>query len=83
MRDTCLYPLSPLSEASCVAQIHGNYQVVEVWRGIRGVVPFKAVLIASLLSLVGDESPHLVVVFSSENLGDRLLRDDTVDGSFL
>ena len=83
LHNACLHTLSSLSETSCAAQVHWNYQVVEVRWGIRGVISSKAVLTVPLLSLVRDKSSHLVVVSLSENLSDCLLRDDTVDCSLL
>jgi hypothetical protein len=43
----------------------------------------EAVLIVPLLSLFWDESAHLVVVSSSEDLVYGLLGDDAVNGSLL
>ena len=75
--------LSSLSEASSVAQVHGDWGVVKMSRGVRGVVALEAVLIIPLLSLFWDESSHLVVVSSPEDLVDSFLGDNAVNGSFL
>ena len=75
--------LSPLPEASSVTQVHRDWSVVKVSRGIGRVVALKAVLVIPLLSLLWDESSHLIVVPSPEDLVDSLLGDNTVDGSFL
>ena len=78
-----LHMLSPLPKASSVAQVHRDWGVVKVSRGVRGVVALEVVLIIPLLLLFWDESSHLVVVSSPEDLVDSFLGDDTVDGPFL
>ena len=76
-----LCALSSLSEASSTAQIHGDQSVIEASRGVRGIIALEAVLIVPLLSLLWDESAHLVIVSLSEYLIYGLLRDDAVDCS--
>ena len=78
-----LCTLSSLSEASSTAQVHGDWGVVKVSRGVRGVIALEAALVIPLLSLFWDESSHLIVVSSPKDLVDSFLGDDTVDGSFL
>ena len=80
---TCLCALSSLSEASGAAQVYGNWGVVKALGGVRRVVALEAVLVILPLLLFWDESSHLVVVSSSEDLIDSFLRDNTVDGPFL
>jgi hypothetical protein len=75
--------LSSLSEASGTAQIHGYWGIVKASRGVRGVIALEAVLIVPLLSLFWNESSHLIVVPSPEDLVYGLLGYDTVDCSFL
>ena len=79
----CLCTLSSLSEASSAAQVHGDWGVVKVSRGVRGIVALEVVLIIPLLSLFWDESSHLVVVSFPKDLVDSLLGDNAVDGSLL
>ena len=83
LRYARLCALPSLSEASSTAQVHGDWGVVETSRGVRGVIALEAVLVVSLLSLFWDESAHLVVVSSSEDLVYGFLRDDAVDCSLL
>ena len=78
----CLCTLSPLSEAPSTAQVHGNWCVVKASGSVRRVVALEAVLVIPLLSLFWDESSHLVVVPSSEDLINGLLGDNTVDAIF-
>ena len=80
---TCLCALSSLPEASGAAQVHGNWGVVKALGGVRRVVALEAVLVILPLSLLWDESSHLVVVSSSEDLIDSFLGDNTVNGPFL
>ena len=83
LRHVRLHMLSPLPKASSVAQVHRDWGVVKASRGVRGVVALEVVLIILLLLLFWDESSHLVVVSSPEDLVDSFLGDDTVDGRFL
>ena len=56
-----------------MAQIHGDWGVVEASWSVRGVVSLETILIVSLLSLFWDESSHLIVISSSEDLVYSLL----------
>ena len=69
----CLCTLSSLSEASSTAQIHGDWCVIKASGRIGGVISLEAVLIVPLLSLFQNESSHLIIVSSSEDLVDGLL----------
>ena len=80
---SCLGALSSLSEASGAAQIYGDWGVVKAAGCIGGIISREAVLIVPLLSLLWDESSHLIVISFPENLIDGLLRHHTVDSPFL
>ena len=77
----CLCTLSSLLKTSSVAQVHRDWGVVKASRGVRRVVALEAVLIIPLLSLFWDESSHLIIVLSPEDLIDGFLGYDAVDGS--
>ena len=83
LRYARLRTLSSLSEASGVAQVHGDWSIVKASGGVGGIVTLEAVLIIPLLSLLWDESSHLVVVSFSKDLVYGLLGFVAVDCSFL
>ena len=79
----CLCALSSLPEASGAAQIHGDWSVIKTAGCIGRIISLEAVLIVPLLSLLWDESSHLIVVSPPEDLINGFLRYYAVDGSFL
>ena len=81
--NACLRALSSLPEASSAAQVHRDRRVIEASGCVRRVISLEAVLVIPLLPLLWDESSHLIVVSSPEDLINGLLRYDTVDSSFL
>ena len=66
-----------------MAQVHGDWGVIEASWSVGQVVSLEAVLVVPLLSLFWDESAHLIIVSSSKDLIYGFLRDDAIDRSFL
>ena len=77
----CLRALSSLPEASGTTQVHGYWGVIEASRGVGRVISLEAVLIVPLLSLFWDESSHLIIVSSPEDLVYGFLGDDAINRS--
>ena len=76
----CLRALSSLSEASGTAQIHRDWGVIEVSRGVGGVISLEAVSVVPLLSLFWDKSAHLVIIPLPEDLVYGFLGNDAING---
>ena len=83
LHDACLRVLSFLPEASSAAQVHRDRCVVEASGCIRRIISLKVVLVIPLLPLLWDESSHLIIVSSPEDLINGFLRYNAVDSSFL